>query len=143
MKYLKHIKNTLATCAFSAMSPCYLNEWRLVVAELDAGIRSSRRRGAHRYSSNTGNSPAGRHHTKLLHRLLAGVSVIEARQFGGACVEWPQADVAMEAEWGRLVLTPVEAHRDKIRKRMCIEVVFTRSIIEYRIYGETCVLSNN
>jgi len=34
------------------------------------------------------------------------------------------------------VLTPVEAHRDKIHKRMDIEVVFIRSIIEYRIYGK-------
>ena len=40
------------------------------------------------------------------------------------------------------VLTPVEAHRDKIRKRTGIEVVFTQSIIEYHIHGETCVLSN-
>jgi hypothetical protein len=31
------------------------------------------------------------------------------------------------------------AHRDKIRKRMGIEVVFTWSIIEYRIHRETCV----
>ena len=38
-----------------------------------------------------------------------------------------------------LLLTPVEAHRDKIHKRTGIEVVFTRSIIEYRIHGETCV----
>ena len=38
----------------------------------------------------------------------------------------------------RGVLTPVEAHRDKIHKRMDIEVVFIRSIIDYRIYGETC-----
>ena len=37
------------------------------------------------------------------------------------------------------LLTPVEAHKDKIRKRTGIEVVFTRSIIEYRIHGETCV----
>ena len=37
------------------------------------------------------------------------------------------------------LLTPMEAHRDKICKRTCIEVVFTRSIIEYRIHGETCV----
>ena len=37
------------------------------------------------------------------------------------------------------LLTPVEAHRDKIRKRTGIEVVFTQSIIEYHIHGETCV----
>jgi hypothetical protein len=41
------------------------------------------------------------------------------------------------------MLTPVEAHRDKIRKRTSIKVVFTQSIIEYRIHGEMCVLSNN
>jgi hypothetical protein len=48
VKHLQHTyeisethKKTLATCAFSAMSPCYLNEWRLVVVELDGGIRSS------------------------------------------------------------------------------------------------------
>ena len=41
----------------------------------------------------------------------------------------------------RLVLTPVVAHKDKIRKRTGIEVVFTQSIIEYRIHRETCVLS--
>jgi hypothetical protein len=40
------------------------------------------------------------------------------------------------------LLTPVEAYRDKIRKRTGIEVIFTRSIIEYRIHGKTCVLSN-
>jgi hypothetical protein len=39
------------------------------------------------------------------------------------------------------LLTPVEAHRDKIRKRTGIDVVFTRSIIKYRIHGKTCVLS--
>jgi hypothetical protein len=33
------------------------------------------------------------------------------------------------------------AHRDKIRKRTGIDVVFTRSIIKYRIHGKTCVLS--
>ena len=37
------------------------------------------------------------------------------------------------------LLTPVEAHIDKIRKRTCIEVVFTQSIIEYHIHRETCV----
>ena len=37
------------------------------------------------------------------------------------------------------LLTPMEAHKDKINKRMGIEVVFTRSIIEYRIHWETCV----
>ena len=37
------------------------------------------------------------------------------------------------------LLTPMEAHRDKICKRTRIEVVFTRSIIEYRIHRETCV----
>jgi len=37
------------------------------------------------------------------------------------------------------MLTPMEAHRDKIRKCMGIEVVFTQSIIEYRIHGETCL----
>ena len=41
------------------------------------------------------------------------------------------------------VLTPVEAHRDKIHKRTGIEVVFTRSIIEYRIHKETCVCRLN
>jgi hypothetical protein len=38
-----------------------------------------------------------------------------------------------------MLLTTVEAHRDKIHKHMGIEVVFTRSIIEYRINRETCV----
>ena len=37
------------------------------------------------------------------------------------------------------LLTPMEAHRDKIPKHTGIEVVFTRSIIEYRIHGEECV----
>ena len=41
------------------------------------------------------------------------------------------------------LLTPAEAHKDKIHKRTGIEVVFTQSIIEYCIHGETCVLSNN
>jgi hypothetical protein len=38
------------------------------------------------------------------------------------------------------LLTPVVAHRDKIRKRTGIEIVFTRSIIIVST-GETCVLS--
>ena len=37
------------------------------------------------------------------------------------------------------LLTPLEAHRDKIHKRTGIKVVFTQSIIEYRIHEETCV----
>ena len=41
------------------------------------------------------------------------------------------------------LLTPVEAHRDKIHKRMGIELVFTRSIIVYRIHKETCVCRLN
>ena len=41
------------------------------------------------------------------------------------------------------LLTPVVAHRDKIRKRMGIEVVFTRTIIEYRIHREMCVCHLN
>jgi hypothetical protein len=36
--HLKHLKHTLATCTFTAMLPCYLNEWRLVVVELDVGV---------------------------------------------------------------------------------------------------------
>jgi len=44
---------------------------------------------------------------------------------------------------GWSLLTPVVAFRDKIHKRTGIEVVFTQSIIEYRIHGKTCVLSNN
>jgi hypothetical protein len=32
---LKHLKHTHATCAFIVMSPCCLDEWRLVVVELD------------------------------------------------------------------------------------------------------------
>jgi hypothetical protein len=39
------------------------------------------------------------------------------------------------------LLTPVEAHRDKIRKHMGIEVVFTRKYSKYHIHRETCVLS--
>jgi hypothetical protein len=39
MKHLKYLKHKLATYTFSAMSPCYLDEWRLVVAELDAGVK--------------------------------------------------------------------------------------------------------
>ena len=35
------------------------------------------------------------------------------------------------------MLTPMEAHRDKIRKCMGIEAVFTKSIIEYHIHDET------
>jgi hypothetical protein len=37
------------------------------------------------------------------------------------------------------LLTPMEAQRDKICKRMGIEVVFTRNIIGYRIHRETSV----
>jgi hypothetical protein len=36
MKYQKHLKHTLATYAFGAMSPYCSDEWRQVVAELDA-----------------------------------------------------------------------------------------------------------
>jgi hypothetical protein len=38
MKHLKHLKLTLATFTFSAMSPCSLEEWRFVIAKLDAGV---------------------------------------------------------------------------------------------------------
>ena len=41
MKHLKHLKQKLATCAFSAMSPSCLDEWMLVVAELDTGAEVS------------------------------------------------------------------------------------------------------
>ena len=37
------------------------------------------------------------------------------------------------------LLTPAVPHIDKIHKRMGIKVVFTQSIIEYHIHGETCV----
>jgi hypothetical protein len=54
-KHLKHLKHTIATCAFSVASACCLDEWRLVDAELDAGMeleaaewRGVRRCGAHR-----------------------------------------------------------------------------------------------
>jgi len=36
LKHLKHLKYTLATCAFSVASACCLDEWRLVDAELNA-----------------------------------------------------------------------------------------------------------
>jgi hypothetical protein len=38
LKHLKHLKHMLAICAFSAMSPYFLDEWRFVVAELDAAV---------------------------------------------------------------------------------------------------------
>jgi hypothetical protein len=36
LKHIKHLKYTLATCAFSVASTYCLDEWRLVDAELDA-----------------------------------------------------------------------------------------------------------
>jgi hypothetical protein len=36
-KHLNHLKHTIATCAFQRASTCYLDEWRLVNAGLDAG----------------------------------------------------------------------------------------------------------
>jgi hypothetical protein len=36
-KTSKTLKHMFATCAFSVMSPCFLNEWRLIVVELDTG----------------------------------------------------------------------------------------------------------
>ena len=54
-KHLKHLKHTIATCAFSVAFACCLDEWRLVDAELDAGMEleaaewhGGRRCGAHR-----------------------------------------------------------------------------------------------
>ena len=44
---------------------------------------------------------------------------------------------------GWSLLTPVVAYRDKIHKRTGIEVVFTQSIIEYRINREMCVCRLN
>jgi hypothetical protein len=38
IKHLKHLKYKLAIYVFSATSPYNLEEWRLVVAELDAGM---------------------------------------------------------------------------------------------------------
>jgi hypothetical protein len=37
MKDLKHMKHTIATCAFSVASACCWDKWRLVDVELDAG----------------------------------------------------------------------------------------------------------
>ena len=37
MKHLKHLKHKLTKYTFSIASTCCLDEWRLVVAELDAG----------------------------------------------------------------------------------------------------------
>jgi hypothetical protein len=66
-----------------------------------------RQSGASRCGNGAGNSPVGRHHTKMHPCLLAGASVTEDRQVSGA-VEWPrranaamQADGTVEAEWGR------------------------------------------
>jgi hypothetical protein len=35
LKHMKHLKHTLATCTESTMPPCCLDEWRLVVSELN------------------------------------------------------------------------------------------------------------
>ena len=35
---MKHLKHTLATYAFIAMSPYSLEEWSLIIAELDASM---------------------------------------------------------------------------------------------------------
>jgi hypothetical protein len=40
----EHLKHTLATCAFSTMSPCCSDEWTLVIVELDAGTEGRWRR---------------------------------------------------------------------------------------------------
>jgi hypothetical protein len=43
---LKHLKHMLATCDVNTMSPCYLDEWTLVVVELEAGTAHWRNNGA-------------------------------------------------------------------------------------------------
>jgi hypothetical protein len=48
---LKHLKHTLESCTFSTMSPCYLDEWTLVVAEIDVGTVVGATHGARRCSS--------------------------------------------------------------------------------------------
>jgi hypothetical protein len=80
----------LVTCAFSVMSPCCLDEWRLVVADLDAGrevggstrsslVQQRRRQLASGGGVTRSSSP----------RLLARASVVESRWLNGV-VERPQ-----------------------------------------------------
>jgi hypothetical protein len=57
IKHLQHtpetseiLETSLVTCAFSAISPFCLDEWRLVVAELDAGTEVSGGATSHKAS---------------------------------------------------------------------------------------------
>jgi hypothetical protein len=52
-KHLKHLKHTITTCAFNVTSPCCLDEWRLVDAELDTGmeLKAAEWREGHRFGT--------------------------------------------------------------------------------------------
>jgi hypothetical protein len=83
LKHLKHLKHMLAIYAFNAMSPCCLDKWRLIVAELDTGAEvgggaelagAAAARATHRWDDITrSSSPC----------LFAGASVVESGQCSG------------------------------------------------------------
>jgi hypothetical protein len=83
----------LATWVFNAMSSCCLDEWRLVVVELDASEEVNDDAWSSLYDSGTGNSPMGWLHTKLnplasllehpLWRLVGSVEEAAAHQISG------------------------------------------------------------
>ena len=82
MKHLNHLKHTIVTWAFNAMSSCCLDEWRLVVVELDDGAEVDGDAWSLSCGSGKGNSPTGRLHTKLT-PLTRSVEAAATRQIGG------------------------------------------------------------
>jgi len=73
LKHPKHLKYTLATCAFSAISPCCLDEWRLIVAELDVGVE---------IGGSAWSTPVQQQHgpPTILQRLLAALLLLLQRR---------------------------------------------------------------
>jgi hypothetical protein len=65
MKHLKCLKYMLATWAFNAMSSCCLNEYRLVIVELNADTEVDGGAWSSSWGSSVGNSLTGQLHTML------------------------------------------------------------------------------
>jgi hypothetical protein len=100
LKHLKHLKYMLAIYVFSVMSPCCLDEWRLVIVELDAGAEPRRSAAAR-------SSPVRQRREQLAGRtapqeappLTCLLEHLSWRLAGS--VEWPRrANVVVEAaQW--------------------------------------------
>jgi hypothetical protein len=57
LQHTSETSETLETYAFSTMSHCCLDEWRLVVMKLNVGVEVTH--GALQYDNGMGNSPVG------------------------------------------------------------------------------------